>query len=76
MGLRLGGSIAAYERTLLMPGSRFDRWLKGDVNAITAEEFAAEEFAARDRSRPKIAERRGHAALCAHHVEGGQGDGL
>ena len=34
------GAIAAYERTLLTPGSRFDRWLEGDVNAITAEEFA------------------------------------
>jgi cytochrome c peroxidase len=34
------GSIASYERTLLTPGSRFDRWLEGDVNAITAEEFA------------------------------------
>jgi cytochrome c peroxidase len=34
------GAIAAYERTLVTPGSRFDRWLEGDVNAITAEEFA------------------------------------
>ncbi len=34
------GAIAAYERTLLTPGSRFDRWLEGDVNAITAEEYA------------------------------------
>jgi cytochrome c peroxidase len=34
------GAIAAYERTLLTPGSRFDRWLGNDVNAITAEEFA------------------------------------
>jgi cytochrome c peroxidase len=33
-------AIAAYERTLLTPGSRFDRWLKGDVNAINAEEYA------------------------------------
>jgi cytochrome c peroxidase len=33
-------AIAAYERTLLTPGSRFDRWLEGDVNAINAEEFA------------------------------------
>jgi cytochrome c peroxidase len=33
-------AIAAYERTLLTPGSRFDRWLEGDVNAITAKEFA------------------------------------
>ena len=34
------GAVAAYERTLLTPGSRFDRWLNGDANAITAEEFA------------------------------------
>jgi cytochrome c peroxidase len=33
-------AIAAYERTLLTPGSRFDRWLEGDLNAITAKEFA------------------------------------
>ena len=39
-GPALLGAIAAYERTLLTPGSRFDRWLEGDVNAITAEEFA------------------------------------
>jgi cytochrome c peroxidase len=38
-GPALLGAIAAYERTLLTPGSRFDRWLKGDVNAINAEEF-------------------------------------
>ena len=36
----LVGAIATYERTLLTPGSRFDRWLGGDTNAITAEEFA------------------------------------
>ena len=39
-GAALLGAIADYERTLLTPGSRFDRWLSGDVNAITAEEFA------------------------------------
>jgi cytochrome c peroxidase len=39
-GAGLVGAIAAYERTLLTPGSRFDQWLEGDVNAITAEEFA------------------------------------
>ncbi len=33
------GAIATYERTLLTPGCRFDRWLEGDSNAITAEEF-------------------------------------
>jgi len=38
-GPALLGAIAAYERTLLTPGSRFDRWLGGDVNAISAEEF-------------------------------------
>ena len=39
-GAALLDAIAAYERTLLTPGSRFDRWLGGDANAITAEEFA------------------------------------
>jgi cytochrome c peroxidase len=39
-GAGLVGAIATYERTLLTPGSRFDRWLEGDVNAIAAEEFA------------------------------------
>src|ERR1700678_522108 len=38
-GAGLLGAIAAYERTLLTPGSRFDRWLGGDASAITAEEF-------------------------------------
>ncbi len=39
-GPGLISAIAAYERTLVTPGSRFDRWLEGDVNAITAQEFA------------------------------------
>jgi len=38
-GPALLGAIATYERTLLTPGSRFDRWLKGDASAITPEEF-------------------------------------
>jgi cytochrome c peroxidase len=33
-------AIAAYERTLLTPGCRFDLWLAGDTSAITAEELA------------------------------------
>jgi cytochrome c peroxidase len=33
-------AIGAFERTLLTPGSRFDRWLGGDASAITAKEFA------------------------------------
>lgn len=32
-------AIASYERTLLTPGSRFDRWLAGDPSAITSEEL-------------------------------------
>ena len=36
----LVGAIASYEWTLLTPGSRFDRWLEGDANAITPEELA------------------------------------
>jgi cytochrome c peroxidase len=31
-------AIAVYERSLLTPGSRFDRWLDGDGDALTAEE--------------------------------------
>jgi cytochrome c peroxidase len=33
-------AIAAFERSLLTPGSRFDRWLAGDANAITHEELS------------------------------------
>src|SRR4029077_7061060 len=32
-------AIATYERMLLTPGCRFDRWLEGDGNAITAKEL-------------------------------------
>jgi cytochrome c peroxidase len=31
-------AIATYERSLLTPGSRFDRWLTGDAAALSAEE--------------------------------------
>jgi cytochrome c peroxidase len=31
-------AIATYERSLLTPGSRFDRWLGGDPTAITARD--------------------------------------
>ena len=33
-------AIATYERSLVTPGSRFDRWLAGDDNAITPEELS------------------------------------
>jgi cytochrome c peroxidase len=33
-------AIATYERSLLTPGSRFDRWLGGDDTALSAEEQA------------------------------------
>jgi cytochrome c peroxidase len=32
-------AIAIYERSLLTPGSRFDRWLGGDTAALSAEEI-------------------------------------
>ena len=32
-------AIATYERSLLTPGSRFDRWLAGEKEALTAEEL-------------------------------------
>jgi cytochrome c peroxidase len=33
-------AIATFERSLLTPGSRFDRWLEGDTTALTEEELA------------------------------------
>ena len=33
-------AIATYERSLLTPGSRFDRWLGGDPEALSTEEAA------------------------------------
>lgn len=33
-------AIAAFEETLVTPNSRFDKWLKGDQNALTADELA------------------------------------
>ncbi|HUC18268.1 MAG TPA: cytochrome c peroxidase [Acetobacteraceae bacterium] len=32
-------AIATYERSLLTPGSRFDRWLEGDESALSSEEL-------------------------------------
>lgn len=36
-------AIAAFERTLTTPNSRFDRWLAGDRNALTPEEHSGYE---------------------------------
>ena len=36
-------AIAVFEETLVTPNSRFDQWLKGDDNAITAQELAGYE---------------------------------
>jgi cytochrome c peroxidase len=33
-------AIASYERTLITPDSRFDKYLRGDRNALSAEEIA------------------------------------
>jgi cytochrome c peroxidase len=33
-------AIATYERSLVTPGSRFDRWLGGEADAITPEELS------------------------------------
>ena len=37
---RITKAIEAFEETLVTPNSRFDQWLKGDKDAITAEELA------------------------------------
>ncbi len=36
-------AIAAFERTLVTPNSRFDLWLKGDDNALSEQELAGYE---------------------------------
>ena len=33
-------AIVTFERSLVTPGSRFDRWLKGEADAITPEELS------------------------------------
>jgi len=37
-------AIAAFEETLVTPNSRFDQWLRGDKNAITAQELKGYEL--------------------------------
>jgi cytochrome c peroxidase len=37
---RITQAIAAFEETLVTPNSRFDKWLKGDKKALTANEQA------------------------------------
>lgn len=37
-------AIEEFERTLITPNSRFDKWLRGDSDAITAEELAGYEL--------------------------------
>ena len=40
----LTDAIEQFERTLVTPDSRFDKWLRGDDEAITAEELAGYEL--------------------------------
>ena len=37
-GKNITNAIAEYEKTLISPDSRFDRWLRGDKSALTAAE--------------------------------------
>ncbi|GGZ88459.1 cytochrome c biogenesis protein CcsA [Ignatzschineria indica] len=41
---RITDAIAVFEETLITPNSRFDQWLRGDDDAITAEELAGYEL--------------------------------
>ena len=41
---RITEAIGEFERTLVTPNARFDKWLKGDKNAITAEELKGYEL--------------------------------
>src|SRR5258708_40189414 len=38
-GRNIVDAIASFERTLVTPGSRFDRWLAGDASALSATEL-------------------------------------
>jgi cytochrome c peroxidase len=38
-GRNIVDAIASFERTLVTPGSRFDRWLAGDAGALSATEL-------------------------------------
>lgn len=38
-GENITNAIAEYEKTLITPNSRFDKWLKGDDSALTAREI-------------------------------------
>jgi cytochrome c peroxidase len=37
-------AIASFERTLLTPGSKFDRWLRGEKDALSKEELSGYEL--------------------------------
>jgi cytochrome c peroxidase len=37
---KITDAIAEFEKTLVTPNSRFDKWLKGDKKALTADELA------------------------------------
>jgi cytochrome c peroxidase len=39
-GANLAKAIATYERTFVSPETRFDRWIAGDAQALTASEIA------------------------------------
>jgi len=39
-GANITDAVAEYEKTLITPGSRFDKWLKGDNSAVTATELS------------------------------------
>ena len=41
---RITDAIAVFEETLITPNSRFDQWLRGDDNAITAQELEGYEL--------------------------------
>lgn len=40
---KITGAIAAFEKTLVTPNSRFDKWLQGDKKALSKEEVAGYE---------------------------------
>ena len=47
-------AIEEFERTLVTPDSRFDKWLRGDDSAINAEELAGYEAFKNERDRHRF----------------------
>jgi hypothetical protein len=61
-GENVADAIAEYERSLITPGSRFDRYLRGDAMALSADEREGWRTTSRPARRASTGSRRSPAA--------------